>query len=36
MIGARLAEGLADVRAGRTYGPFDTAVETIAPMKAQL
>jgi bifunctional DNA-binding transcriptional regulator/antitoxin component of YhaV-PrlF toxin-antitoxin module len=36
IIDARLAEGLADVKAGRTFGPFDTADEMIAHMKAQL
>ncbi len=35
-IDARLAEGLADIKAGRTYGPFNTADEMIAHMKAQL
>jgi bifunctional DNA-binding transcriptional regulator/antitoxin component of YhaV-PrlF toxin-antitoxin module len=35
-IDARLAEGLADIKAGRTYGPFDTADEMIAHMKAQV
>jgi hypothetical protein len=35
-IDARLAEGLADIKAGRTYGPFDTADAMIAHMKAQL
>jgi bifunctional DNA-binding transcriptional regulator/antitoxin component of YhaV-PrlF toxin-antitoxin module len=34
-IDARLAEGLADVKAGRTDGPFDTTDEMIAHMKAQ-
>src|ERR1022692_1630805 len=36
MIDARLAEGLADIKAGRTFGPFDSADEMIAHMKAQL
>jgi bifunctional DNA-binding transcriptional regulator/antitoxin component of YhaV-PrlF toxin-antitoxin module len=35
-IDARLAEGLADIKAGRTYGPFNTADEMIAHMKAQI
>ena len=35
-IDARLAEGLADIKAGRTHGPFDTAGEMIAHMKTQL
>jgi bifunctional DNA-binding transcriptional regulator/antitoxin component of YhaV-PrlF toxin-antitoxin module len=34
-IDARLAEGLADIEAGRTHGPFDSADEMIAHMKAQ-
>jgi antitoxin component of MazEF toxin-antitoxin module len=36
VVDARLAEGLADVRAGRTYGPFGTASEMIAHMKSPL
>lgn len=36
MIDARLAEGLADIQAGRTFGPFDNANEMIAHMKARL
>jgi hypothetical protein len=36
MIDARLAEGLADINAGRTFGPFDGADEMIAHMKARL
>jgi len=36
IIDAQLAEGLADVKAGRTFGPFDNADEMIAHMKAQL
>jgi AbrB family looped-hinge helix DNA binding protein len=35
IVEARLAEGLADIKAGRTYGPFKTADEMIAHMKAQ-
>jgi AbrB family looped-hinge helix DNA binding protein len=35
-IDARLAEGLADIKAGRTFGPFNTAEEMIADMKARL
>jgi bifunctional DNA-binding transcriptional regulator/antitoxin component of YhaV-PrlF toxin-antitoxin module len=35
IIDAQLAEGLADVKAGRTHGPFDTADEMIPHMKAQ-
>ena len=34
-IDARLAEGLADIKAGRTYGPFDSASQMIAHMKTQ-
>jgi bifunctional DNA-binding transcriptional regulator/antitoxin component of YhaV-PrlF toxin-antitoxin module len=36
VIDARLAEGLADIKAGRTFGPFDSAEEMIADMKARL
>jgi bifunctional DNA-binding transcriptional regulator/antitoxin component of YhaV-PrlF toxin-antitoxin module len=36
MIDARLAEGLADIKAGRTFGPFNSAEEMIADMKARL
>ena len=36
IIDARLAEGLADIKAGRTFGPFDNADQMIAHMKAQL
>jgi hypothetical protein len=36
IIDARLAEGLADIKAGRTFGPFGSAAEMIAHMKAQL
>src|ERR1039457_4954423 len=36
VIDARLAEGLADIKAGRTFGPFDTADEMIAHMKRGL
>jgi bifunctional DNA-binding transcriptional regulator/antitoxin component of YhaV-PrlF toxin-antitoxin module len=36
VIDARLAEGLADIKAGRTHGPFDTADEMIAHMKTRL
>jgi hypothetical protein len=35
-IDARLAEGLADIEAGRTFGPFDSADEMIAHMKTRL
>jgi len=36
VIDARLAKGLADVKAGRTYGPFDSAEEMIADLKARV
>jgi len=36
IIDARLAEGLADIKAGRTFGPFDTIDEMIAHMKRGL
>ena len=36
IIDARLAEGLADIKAGRTFGPFNSADEMITHMKAQL
>jgi hypothetical protein len=36
IIDARLAEGLADIKAGRTFGPFETADEMIAHMRAGL
>ena len=32
IIHARLAEGLADVKAGRVHGPFETANEMIASL----
>jgi len=35
-LDARLAEGLADIESGRIYGPFNTADEMIAHIKAQL
>jgi bifunctional DNA-binding transcriptional regulator/antitoxin component of YhaV-PrlF toxin-antitoxin module len=35
-IDAQLAEGLADIKAGRTAGPFNTADEMIAHMKGEL
>jgi len=35
-VDAQLAEGLADIKAGRTYGPFDSADEMIVHMKAPL
>ncbi len=36
IVHARLAEGLADIKAGRTYGPFKSADEMIGHMKAPL
>jgi bifunctional DNA-binding transcriptional regulator/antitoxin component of YhaV-PrlF toxin-antitoxin module len=36
VIDAQLAEGLADVKAGRTFGPFESADAMIAHMKARL
>lgn len=35
-IGARLALSAEDIKAGRTYGPFDTAAEMVASMKREL
>ncbi len=35
-IDAQLADGLADIKAGRTYGPFNTVDEMIASMKTEL
>ena len=36
IIDADLAKGLADIKAGRTAGPFDTAQEMIADMRVEL
>ncbi len=36
IVDAQLAEGLADIKAGRTAGPFNTADEMIAHMKGEL
>ena len=36
IIDARLAEALADIKASRTFGPFNTAREMIVHMKADL
>ncbi|MGA2268508.1 MAG: hypothetical protein ABSH44_08580 [Bryobacteraceae bacterium] len=36
VVDARLAEGLADIKAGRTFGPFNTADEMIAHMEARV
>ena len=35
-IDARLTEGLADIHAGRTFGPFNTADEMIEHMEARV
>ena len=35
-IDAELAEGLAEIKAGRTAGPFNTADEMIGHMKREL
>jgi len=36
IIDARLSKADEDIRKGRTYGPFNTADEMIASMKAEL
>ena len=36
VIEARLAKGMADIKAGRTFGPFNSAADMIADMKARL
>ena len=36
MVDAQLAEGLADIKAGRTHGPFNTVDEMIADMKTRV
>jgi AbrB family looped-hinge helix DNA binding protein len=36
IIDARLAQSEKDYRAGRSYGPFETAEDMIAHMKAEL
>lgn len=36
ILDAQLAEALADIRAGRTAGPFNSATEMIAHMKGEL
>ena len=36
LIDAQLDEGLADIKGGRTHGPFNTADEKIAHMEAEL
>jgi bifunctional DNA-binding transcriptional regulator/antitoxin component of YhaV-PrlF toxin-antitoxin module len=36
IIEAQLAEGLEDIKKGRTYGPFNTVEEMIASMEANI
>ena len=36
IVDARLAESAADIKEKRAFGPFDTARQAIASMKAQL
>jgi AbrB family looped-hinge helix DNA binding protein len=36
IVDRRLAEALEDVKQGRTYGPFETADELIASLRANL
>ena len=36
VIDARLAKGLADIKAGRIRGPFTSAAEMITDMKSRL
>lgn len=36
LIDQRIAESAADYKAGRTYGPFDTAEELIASLEKNL
>jgi bifunctional DNA-binding transcriptional regulator/antitoxin component of YhaV-PrlF toxin-antitoxin module len=36
MVDAQLAEGLADIKAGRTFGPFQSADKMIGHMKKGL
>ena len=36
VIDARLAEGLADIKAGRTFGPFETHQEMIEFLHGQV
>ena len=35
-IDAELAKGIADYKAGKSYGPFQTAEEMVVDMKARL
>lgn len=34
LVDARLAEGLADIKAGRVYGPFDSHDEMMASLRS--
>ena len=36
IIEAQLAEGLEDIKQGRTYGPFDTVEEMIASIEGNI
>jgi AbrB family looped-hinge helix DNA binding protein len=36
IVDRSIAEGLADIKAGRTYGPFATAAEMAASIEANL
>lgn len=36
IVDAQLAEGIADIKAGRTRGPFASSEEMIADLKARL
>ena len=36
IVEAQLAEGLEDIKQGRTYGPFDTVEEMIASIEANI
>lgn len=36
LVDKGIAEGLADVKAGRTYGPFDTVDEMIASIESNI
>ena len=35
-VARRIAEGLADIRAGRVYGPYDTVEKAMAAMNEQI
>ena len=36
IIDARLAQGVADIKAGRTFGPFETADAMVTHMESQV